>query len=40
MGLNVNDVDRITPGPSTALGSVDEVVVQRALQFRILSDGA
>lgn len=39
MGLNVNDVDRITPGPSTALGSVDEVVVQRALQFRILSDG-
>ncbi len=25
MGLNVNDVDRITPGPSTALGSVDEV---------------
>ncbi len=39
LGLDVNDVDRVTPDPSTPLRSVEKVAVQRSAQFRILSDG-
>lgn len=38
MGLDVDDIDRVTPGLSERLRRADRVVVKRAPLFRILSD--